>query len=325
MDALSEKEPLNLSGLPREDFDKLEKLSREILITVMDKRDLAAHGIRLCDITVNYQNLSIAAAKRVMSYVQAVEHYEFSAKVADDHTEVFLRQALDLPNDEKTVLGIIMNLGVGLYRARQLVTILQSFQGAGFAAPTVQLRSIVSEGYGKYSSYEDRAARRAPPEGTQKRTRRPEEEPEEELEPVEPRPRRYSRDLEAIRDRGREPPRDRQKPQLEKGAPPEEIPSDLVGRRCLFHGGIAVARCGKCKAVLCKECIRGSERCPRCNTPLGAPGESAERRRASRDRRGEEREEEPEEIEEERPRKKGREQDRLQKKRRDEEEDLSRL
>ena len=46
------------------------------------------------------------------------------------------------------------------------------------------------------------------------------------------------------------------------------MPSDLVGRRCLFHGGVAVVRCKKCKAVLCKECIRGSDRCPRCNSPL---------------------------------------------------------
>jgi len=49
---------------------------------------------------------------------------------------------------------------------------------------------------------------------------------------------------------------------------------DLEGRRCLFHGGVAVARCRSCKAILCEECTRGADRCPRCDAPLSYEEES---------------------------------------------------
>ena len=85
-----------------------------------------------------------------------------------------------------------------------------------------------------------------------------------------------------------------------------------------------MARCDKCKAVLCKECIRGSDRCPRCNNPLRAAVEPGERRKPAREHRGPDYDEEPEE-DEERPRSKERGPERPQKKKRDEEEDISRL
>jgi len=44
--------------------------------------------------------------------------------------------------------------------------------------------------------------------------------------------------------------------------------SDLKGRRCLFHGGIAVMKCPDCGSVLCKECT-SSGACPRCKADLG--------------------------------------------------------
>jgi hypothetical protein len=43
---------------------------------------------------------------------------------------------------------------------------------------------------------------------------------------------------------------------------------DFKGRRCLFHGGIAVMKCPNCNAVLCREC-KSSNTCPRCKTSLG--------------------------------------------------------
>jgi hypothetical protein len=44
--------------------------------------------------------------------------------------------------------------------------------------------------------------------------------------------------------------------------------SDLKGRRCLFHGGVAVMKCQSCGSVLCKECT-SSGACPRCKADLG--------------------------------------------------------
>jgi tetratricopeptide (TPR) repeat protein len=347
MEFLSGKGEISLTGMSKEDFDRYERMSREVLVNTMEKRDLAAHGIRLCDITVSFPDLRISSAKKVLSYIQAVEEHQFSTKVSDPQTEELLRQALDLPNDQKNVLGLIRNLGIGAYWARQLTTILQTFQGAGFETQAVSLKSIVSDNYGRYSPYDERAARRAPEEPGPRHPR----ERREEMPREEPRgPERYAErreDREPRRQRGYESgaerERARQGQQRERSGrepqkTPEEIPSDLVGRRCLFHGGIAVTRCQKCKAVLCKECIRGSDRCPRCNSPLKAVAETREQREprerdrpdARRRSRDEESEEEPqEEVEEEpeeQPRRRGREpQPKPARRKQDDDEELSRL
>ena len=331
MEFLSGKEPINLTGMSREDFDRYERVSREVLVNTMEKRDLAAHGLRLCDITVSFPDLRIASAKKILSYIQSVEEHQFGAKSTDPQTEALLRQALELPNDQKDVLGLIRNLGIGPYWARQLVTILQTFQGAGFESQAVAVRSIVSQGYGEYSPFEERGQRRGRQEPERERVReRPEErrrepppqrrprdeEPEEE---EEPRPRRYSREVEAFRERPEKREKEPSRREKER-EPKEEAPSDLVGRRCLFHGGVAVTRCSKCKAILCRECIRGSDRCPRCNTPLKDVEETHDRKRT--------REEEPEEETEEeevRPRRREKEELKAPKKKKEEEDDLSRL
>jgi hypothetical protein len=153
---------------------------------------------------------------------------------------------------------------------------LQTFQGGGFETPAVAVRSIVTEGFGQYSPFDEPSRRVSAEAPRQRRRAIPDErEYDEEERRVSP-PRRYARE----EGRSGERPRDRRARAEEEGGGREpEVPSDLIGRRCLFHGGVAVARCVKCKAVLCKECIRGSERCPRCNSPLRGdvtPGEDEE-------------------------------------------------
>jgi tetratricopeptide (TPR) repeat protein len=341
LEFLSGKPEVSLSGMTKDEFDRYEKMSREILVNAMEKRDLAAHGLRLCDISVNFPELKIASAKKILSYVQAVEEHEFSTKSSDPRTEELLRQALDLPNDQKNVLGLIRNLGIGAYWARHLVTILHTFQGGGFETPAITIKSIVSESYGTYSPYDERGRReRAPPPAEtefvrerreeRREAQRTEQREERGFDEVRDAPLRRSREVDAFREAPAErKQREQTRPSRERERPPapKETPSDLVGRRCLFHGGIAVARCQKCKAVLCKECIRGSERCPRCNTPLGsveAPEEpDRERRKPRRDEPEEPSEGTEAEEETERPRKRGRDSQKARKK--GDEEELSRL
>ncbi|MGB2582110.1 MAG: tetratricopeptide repeat protein, partial [Thermoplasmata archaeon] len=275
LDYLSQLEDISLSQLTPEGFNKYEKMSREILVTSMLKRDLSTHGLRLCDVTVNFPELRVSSAKRMLSYLKAVEEHSFSTQVSDPQTDTLLRQALDLPGDQKSVLGIIRNLEVGAYQARQLVTILMTFQEGGVESQTVTLKSIVSEGFGEYSPWESSAAKPSRSEAPRQR-RHHEEEPdadEEQMEaddepeerPVRKRPRTGTKGTPRRGSRGADAAEGDEEDE-EGGA--DEAPSDLVGRRCLFHGGIAVKRCAKCKAVLCKECIRGTDKCPRCNAPL---------------------------------------------------------
>ena len=288
MDYLSTRPEINLTGMSREDFDRYEKMSREILVNTMEKRDLAIHGLRLCDITVNFPDLKVSSAQKMLRYVQAVEEHQFSTKVTDPQTEAMLRQALDIPNDQKNVLGLIRNLGIGVYWARQIMTILQTFQGAGFETPTVSLRSIVSEGRERYSPYDERSRKEITSEDLERHEhRRHKRDDRQVVEPTrEAEEDGYPQDREPKPDRGQpyeRPSRHKAQREDQRTVTAKEIPSDLIGRRCLFHGGIAIARCSKCKAVLCKECVRGSERCPRCNNPLKEVEEEPPRKRQRED------------------------------------------
>jgi hypothetical protein len=55
------------------------------------------------------------------------------------------------------------------------------------------------------------------------------------------------------------PPKEKKKP---------EKLDDMQGRKCLFHGGLAVSTCANCGSMLCKEC-QGGGKCPRCGFVLG--------------------------------------------------------
>jgi len=324
LDYLSGKQEVSLSGMGKEDFEKYERISREILVNTMDKRDLGDYGLRLCDITVNFPDLKVSSAKRIMGYMQAVEEHEFSTHVTDPQVDAHLRQAMDLPNDQKSVLGIIRNLGVGVYQARQLVTILQTFKDAGFETPSIKIKSIVSDGYGEYVAFDERAAKthahryageEPEPAHRQRRTDTRTQEYEERFEQPQRSRRKESREEEEQVDAPPAPKKAKPKTS-KKEQSAEDVPSDLVGRRCLFHGGIAVARCSKCKAVLCRECVRSSDRCPRCNALLSGeddvpekPSRKPRREEEPDEEDGQEEVEEQEDEESEEPKKRPRKKD----------------
>ena len=253
-------------------------------------------------------------------YIQAVEDHEFSTHVSDPKVDEHLRKAMDLPEDQKNVLGIIRNLGVGVYQSRQLVTIIHTFKDTGFETPSIRIRSIVSDGYGEYSAYDEGPGRR-----TSHRYVEPDPAPARKPRRTDTSMQEYEeRFVQPQRGRRREPepeegaeeapaPRKARPKAPKKEAPAEDVPSDLVGRRCLFHGGVAVARCGKCKAVLCRECVRSSDRCPRCNALLSGeddakekPSRKAKREEPEEEERAPEEDLEQEEEEPEEPRKRPR-------------------
>jgi hypothetical protein len=163
-----------------------------------------------------------------------------------------------LPDTEKNVLGIMRNLNLGVMKARRLVTILQTFRGGGYETPTLSLHRIVTEGFGgERPSATDRVGYapevrrgeeemlevpvgRARPHAREPAGR---EKVEEEFEMVA-QPKHRKEEPEAKRKERRETSGrrfglDRDDPTIE-------------GRRCLFHGGVAIGRCMNCKAILCK-------------------------------------------------------------------------
>lgn len=222
---------------------------------------------------MGFPEYKISTAKKILEYIQKVSEMSFPPKKeADPRLEHLLRAALELPESEKNVIGLLRNLEVGVLTSRRLVAILQTFKGGGYEAPSVDLKKIIAEGFGTQPLGEEkiaygriRSARALDVEPT-------EEEPETEGDEREEFVHKPQMRTPMVRKTPSKPIHPSRKT-ISK--PSEAIARDaegLANRRCLFHGGIAIARCSSCKAILCKECVRDSDnRCPRCNAPLSKP------------------------------------------------------
>ncbi|HQM67650.1 MAG TPA: hypothetical protein PLY24_07710, partial [Methanomassiliicoccales archaeon] len=97
---------------------------------------------------------------------------------------------------------------------------------------------------------------------------RPRKKAERRPEPVRQEPREVRQEREGLRLFGQDERElyDTIYPPKEKGR--KEPTDELQGRRCLFHGALAVSACPNCNSMLCKECQAGG-RCPRCGLVLG--------------------------------------------------------
>jgi superkiller protein 3 len=266
---------LEISELTQEEIGAYEEASRDILLRSYEDKSLEAHGLRLADIIRSFPEYKITTAKRILAYIQKVSVMSFPReKTEDPQTEHLLRKALDLPDTQKNVIGVIRNLNVGVMTSRRLVSILQTFRGGGFETPTVDLKTIVTEGFGTRVPEQPRVAyaeeRTIRDEDEEQREPAPKrkirmadrKEPEEELqEPEEETATRRPKTRRVV-------PRARQREDEGEAGGLDRDKENLEGRRCLFHGGVAVARCRSCKAILCKECLRGVDRCPRCDAPF---------------------------------------------------------
>ncbi|MEM4262727.1 MAG: tetratricopeptide repeat protein, partial [Thermoplasmata archaeon] len=279
---------VNISELTPDEINAFEEASREILLRAYDEGSLETHGLSLADIIRNFPDYKISTAKKILAYIQTVSDMTFSEKKSGDpETEHLLRAALDLPDTEKNVLGIMRNLNLGVMKARRLVTILQTFRGGGYETPTLSLRKIVTEGFGGERISTTERVGYAPE--VRRRETEVSEEPEEIVKPARKETggrERIEEELETVapsRRRKEEVERTRRGHPAEKGVSRgtglDRDTSSIEGRRCLFHGGIAIGRCMSCKAILCKECIRGVSNCPRCGSPLSETASAEEEAR----------------------------------------------
>jgi tetratricopeptide (TPR) repeat protein len=260
---------MDVAELGQEEIDAYEEASREILVRAYNDRTLEGDGLTLADIVRNFPEYRIPTAKRILVYIQKVSRMTFPKTSGEDpKLEYMLRSATSLPEAEKTVVGVMRNLNVGIMQARRIVSILQTFKGVGGESQSVSLKSVISEGYGMRIP-EDRGTAFA-----DERTLRQENVEESRSG------RRPGGNIDMVESQGvivepalKVPREMRGETRGHHAAPREESGLDrdvanLDGRRCLFHGGVAVARCTSCKAVLCNQCLRGVDKCPRCGAPF---------------------------------------------------------
>ena len=250
MEFLERREPVSLSSLTRGEFKEYEDLSRKVLLSSYRNPSVSRYGLRLPDVMMALPDRDIRKAKRILSYIEKVNEMEMSSGIKDGDTEHHLRLAMDLPEDQRNVLGMMESLGIGLYTARKLMAIMDSMGKAGYKASGVKVKEF-HEAKGPISLEDTRQVPVAPP------LKKPSSPVQREKELYD---RFYAQ---------------------EKGAEPTKVDVDqLKDRRCLFHGALATSQCPSCGTLLCEECL-ASGKCPRCKVTLdkaqagkGTKGES---------------------------------------------------
>jgi tetratricopeptide (TPR) repeat protein len=271
-DYLAAPEPVDVNAMSPSEFAEYEDMSRRVLLAAYRNPSVARHGLRLADVMMNLPEKDVVVAKKVHAYIERVNEMEFKTVAPDEETERMLRAALQLPEEKRSTVGLMESLGIGLYRARKLTTMVQSFKGTGRRGKQVRVKELEVE--------QEPVGLEEEPEGVTKDLVERATERGARAEPRARKPSPYDApELYVKPHRAKKP-----EAQAEEAA---AMP-DLKGRRCLFHGGLAVTKCGSCGAVLCSECT-SSGACPRCKSALGTgPAPRKARAEGDNDAAGEE-------------------------------------
>jgi tetratricopeptide (TPR) repeat protein len=269
---LERKEVVDVGSLQPAEFEEYEEASRRVLVTAYRNPTIVAHGLKLQDVLMNLPDSDITAAKKVLAYIVRVNEMDFKSLPPDPELEKTLRQVLSLPEERRTAIGIMENMQVGIFTARRLMGMLASFRGPGYRSPKVKVKDMHWEEAQVPVPEEEPEA----PEATAKQ----EQAPPPKAKPLFKEPSPYEDPMRYTRQAMRQHEKRREEQEQEA--------EDFRGRRCLFHGGLAIKTCPSCSSLLCSDCLATGV-CPRCKTPLDG----------ARPRKAERKQREPEEIAEE--------------------------
>jgi hypothetical protein len=249
---LEEQASVNVASMSEAELSKYEEASRRVLMAAYRSPSVARHGLKLADVVFNMNEPDMVDGKNLLAYIEQVNKMDIRSMPVDPETEKLLRKTLSLPEEKRSVIGIMENLGVGILTARQLMTMVRSFKTKGHRASPVRVKESEPEVAQVEIDAEEGGEKDLVERATEKAEGR-DERPSQR------------RSMYADPDLSSNFYKDERKAEARSAAAEG---GDFKGRRCLFHGGIAVMKCPNCSAVLCREC-KASGVCPRCKTSLG--------------------------------------------------------
>jgi len=262
--AMGRTPEIRVEELSEEDLRELENATFHVINSALEQKGsvLEKKGLTLADVaTFAPTATNLGQIQRIFGYMRSVLRMEITPdrlRLTPDLEEL-ARQALALPETERTLFGLVRNLRVGLYKAR-IIKVIESVGGSEAAVvPTLELSS---EGSGAPET--DRVpSPLAPPS---------EAVGEEPSSPSSLSVSTGETELESPVSEGR-------------SEPSEEWPRELLaqglspapeGLRCQSCGGVAqfLHRCG---AKVCRSCVVQFKSCPRCSLSLTLPEKPAPR------------------------------------------------
>jgi len=121
-----------------QEWQELEELSAEVLQKCFKNRNTAAYGVRLCDITVNYPQLSLEKAKQLFEFISSAEQPD-AVNCTVSGIDALILKASRLPAGERGIVGIVKNLRVGIHSARAIERELSIMKKIGYSTDYVYL------------------------------------------------------------------------------------------------------------------------------------------------------------------------------------------
>ncbi len=135
MDSLGRVPTVDLRTLAPAEWEALERASSQLIRAAFERRPpgIERRGLTLADVAVlSPPQTKLSEMQRLFGYLKAVLEVDPASELPPPPVpiEPLVRRALQLPPEQRTLFGLVRNLGIGLYVAR----VLQQVDRAGSAS-----------------------------------------------------------------------------------------------------------------------------------------------------------------------------------------------
>lgn len=159
-DLLNEPTTLTVPTCGDGGWKDVEERSASVLAKCFRNKDTAIYGVRLCDIVANFPSLTLDEAKQIFEYIAKVQNLSVIDAMDDDRFERLMKKATRLKQGDRSLIGIIVNLGVGIYTAKLIEGSLASMGKSGYTTDFVSFSGEKEESRPQDSTYDPYSARR---------------------------------------------------------------------------------------------------------------------------------------------------------------------
>ncbi|MBX8636475.1 MAG: tetratricopeptide repeat protein [Thermoplasmata archaeon] len=138
-------------------WESLEERSAAVMQKCFRNDAGVSSGIRLCDIAVGFPSYTIDECKQILEYIRKVQQMGLLEGVEDARFEKLMKKATRLKGEDRTLVGIVTNLGVGIYTARLILGSLAAMGKTGYRTDYVSVSPpAVESTEQEYDPYEAR-------------------------------------------------------------------------------------------------------------------------------------------------------------------------
>ena len=138
-------------------WEALEERSAAVMQKCFRNDASMSSGIRLCDIAVGFPSYTIDECKQTLEYIRKVQQMGLLEGVEDARFEKLMKKATRLKGEDRTLVGIVTNLCVGIYTARLVLGSLAAMGKTGYRTDYVSVAPPAAEPAGEeYDPYKAR-------------------------------------------------------------------------------------------------------------------------------------------------------------------------